>query len=101
MRCKALNQFTAKLPLVQKELEFPLVGYDTKTNILSGVVLGMVKEVDGIIECYKERYGNFNVLLTGGDAPYFARHLKNEIFADPDLIFKGLYAISEHNDGTP
>src|SRR5690606_40517597 len=42
--------------------------------------------------------GNFNVLLTGGDAPYFVYHLKNKIFADPNLIFKGLYAISEHNN---
>jgi type III pantothenate kinase len=38
------------------------------------------------------------VLLTGGDAPYFAAHLKSKIFADPELIFKGLYAIIEYND---
>ena len=54
--------------------------------------------MDGIIEKYTEKFSNFNVLLTGGDALYFAHHLKNKIFADPDLIFKGLYAISEHND---
>lgn len=100
MRFKALNTFTAKLPLISAEWDFPLIGYDTKTNILSGVILGMAKEIDGIIDSYKERFGNFNVLLTGGDAPYFARHLKNEIFADPELIFKGLYAISENNDET-
>jgi type III pantothenate kinase len=100
MRFKALNTFTAKLPLVATEWDVPVIGYDTKTNILSGVILGMAKEIDGIIDLYKERFGNFNVLLTGGDAPYFARHLKNEIFADPELIFKGLYAIRENNDET-
>jgi type III pantothenate kinase len=98
MRFKALNSFTAKLPLVSAEWDIPVIGYDTKTNILSGVILGMAKEIDGIVDLYKERFGNFNVLLTGGDAPYFARHLKNEIFADPELIFKGLYAIRENND---
>lgn len=98
MRFKSLNIFTAKLPLVEKDWNLPLIGYDTRTNILSGVILGMAKEIDGMIDAYADRYGNFNVVLTGGDAPYFVYHLKNRIFADPDLIFKGLYAISEHNN---
>lgn len=98
MRFKSLQMFTAKLPLVTKDWNFPLFGYDTRTNILGGVILGMAKEIDGIIEAYGEKYGNFNVLLTGGDAPYFVYHLKNKIFADPDLIHKGLFFICEYND---
>ena len=100
MRFKSLQVFTAKLPLVEKSWNFPLIGYDTRTNILSGVILGMAKEIDGMIDLYAEKYGNLNVLLTGGDSAYFACHLKNKIFADPDLIFKGLYAISEYNEDT-
>jgi type III pantothenate kinase len=98
MRLKAMNQFTAKLPLAKADSNVPLIGYDTNTNLLSGVVLGMAKEMDGFIDAYKERYGNFNVLLTGGDLVHLASHIKNKIFADPDLIFKGLYAISEVNN---
>jgi len=98
MRMKSLDQFTAKLPIVKPDGNVPLVGYDTVTNILSGVVMGMAKEIDGFIDVYKERYGNFNVHLTGGDLVYLAPHLKNQIFADPELIFKGLYAISEVNN---
>jgi type III pantothenate kinase len=98
MRMRSLNQFTAKLPIVKPDGNVPLVGYDTVTNILSGVVMGMAKEIDGFIDLYKERYGNFNVHLTGGDLVYLAPHLKNQIFADPELIFKGLYAISEVNN---
>ena len=98
MRFKSLQSFTAKLPLVEKDWNFPLVGYDTRTNILSGVIIGMAKEIDGTIDAYAERYNNFNVLLTGGDTPYFVYHLKNKIFADPNLIYKGLYAISEYNN---
>lgn len=97
MRLKSLNQFTAGLPLVQPDWNFPLIGYDTKTNILSGVILGMVKEIDGIIDMYKPKYSKFNVLLTGGDLPFFVPHLKNKIFADPFLIYKGLYLISQEN----
>lgn len=98
MRLKALNYYTAKLPLVKADSNIPLIGYDTNTNILTGVVMGMAKEIDGFIEAYREKYRNFNVLLTGGDIVYLASHLKNKIFADPDLIFKGLYAISEVNN---
>jgi type III pantothenate kinase len=97
MRFKALQTFTAKLPLVKADWNFPLAGYDTRTNILSGVILGMAKEIDGIIEAYEEKYNNFNVLLSGGDAQYFTRHLKKNIFTDPYLIYKGLYAISKYN----
>lgn len=97
MRFKSMHGLTAKLPLVSMEWNFPLIGYDTKTNLLSGVAWGMAKEIDGIIDAYAEKYGNFNVLLTGGDTLHFAPLLKNQIFADPQLIFKGLYAISEYN----
>ena len=97
MRFRSLNAFTAKLPLVKADWNFPLAGYDTRTNILSGVILGMAKEVDGMIEAYEEKYDNFNVLLSGGDGVFFTRHLKKKIFADPYLIYKGLYAISEFN----
>jgi type III pantothenate kinase len=99
MRFRAMHEQTALLPLIEAQNQFPLVGYDTKTNLLSGVILGMAKEIDGIIEAYAEKYSNFNVLLTGGDMPFFVPHLKNRIFADPNLIFKGLYAISEFNNG--
>ncbi len=97
MRFKSLNAFTARLPLVTADWNFPLAGYDTRTNILSGVILGMAKEIDGIIGAYEEKYDNFNVLLSGGDSAYFTRHLKRNIFADPYLIYRGLYAISEFN----
>jgi type III pantothenate kinase len=50
-----------------------------------------------VLDMYQERFGNFNALLTGGDIQLFRPYLKNKIFADPHLIFKGLYAISRFN----
>jgi type III pantothenate kinase len=97
MRFRSLQYYTAKLPYVEPDWNFPLLGYDTKTNIQSGVIAGMAREIDGIIDLYKEKYSNFNVHLTGGDIAYFGTLLKNKIFADPFLIYKGLYAISEYN----
>jgi type III pantothenate kinase len=98
IRFKSLQYYTAKLPLVQAEPIVPLIGYDTKTNILSGVVLGMAMEIEGMIAAYAAKFGNFNAILTGGDAAYFVPHLKSRIFADSNLIYKGLYAISELNN---
>jgi type III pantothenate kinase len=97
MRFRSLQAFTAKLPLVKPHWNFPLAGYDTKTNIQSGVIFGIAKEIDGVIEAYEERYENLNVLMTGGDARYFKSFLKKTITEDPELIFKGLYVISEYN----
>ena len=97
MRFKAMHQFTAKLPLVKATWNVPLIGYDTATNLQSGVILGMAREIEGIIDEYEKKFGNFNVLLTGGDIGFFEPHFKKQIFAHPDLIFKGLYAISKVN----
>ncbi|WP_346237563.1 type III pantothenate kinase [Niabella insulamsoli] len=98
MRLKSLQYYTAKLPYTRAKADVPLIGYDTDTNILSGVILGMSYEIDGFIDAYQAKFDNFNVVLTGGDTQHLASHVKNRIFADPDLIFKGLYAISEINN---
>ncbi len=98
MRFRAMKEFTHKLPLGTFSEIFPLIGYDTLTNLQSGVILGMASEIDGIINKYAEKYGNFNVVLTGGDCTYFATQLKNRIFADFNFLFKGLYALSELNN---
>jgi type III pantothenate kinase len=98
-----MHDFTALLPMIERESDqnwwnFPVIGYDTKTNLQSGVIAGICYEIGGFIDFYSNRYGNFNVVLTGGDAGYFARHLKKKIFADSNFLFKGLYAISEVNN---
>ncbi len=98
MRFRSMHDYTAKLPLARKDFNFPVTGYDTLTNLQSGVLAGISFEISGYLAFYAERYGNFNAVLTGGDSAYFARRLKNRIFADPTFLFKGLYAISEVNN---
>jgi type III pantothenate kinase len=98
MRFKSMHEETALLPLVQPEWHFPIIAYDTKTNMQSGVIAGITYEIDGFINYYNGRYKNLNVVLTGGNAAYFDRQLKSRIFVDADFLFKGLYAISEINN---
>lgn len=98
MRFKALNAYTDRLPLIEKDEQFTeLIGKDTKGSILSGVQEGIAAEVDGIIDRYSQLYPNLHVILTGGDAPFFDKRLKNSIFADPFLVLKGLNLILNHN----
>ena len=98
MRFKSMHDYTAKLPIVTVVWNFPLIGYDTKTNLQSGVIVGIVNEIEGFIQKYGEKFGNFNVVLTGGNSTYFASQLKYKIFADQHFLFKGLYALSEINN---
>lgn len=97
MRSNALHQYTDKLPVVDLEWNVPLIGYNTQTNIQSGIILGITYEIDGFIDAYKKKYDGLNVLLTGGDASFFLPHLKNKIFAEEHLIYKGLYVINQLN----
>jgi type III pantothenate kinase len=98
MRFRSMHDYTAKLPLAGADWNFPLIGYDTKTNLQSGVIVGIINEIEGFIEKYSEKFGNFNVVLTGGNSTYFASQLKYRIFADQHFLFKGLYALSEINN---
>jgi type III pantothenate kinase len=97
MRLKSMHEFTDKLPNVSLDGELLLLGYDTPTCMRSGAVFGMTAEVDGMITQYESQYTDFNAVLTGGDAPLFASRLKSKIFADPDLLLKGLNLILKYN----
>jgi type III pantothenate kinase len=98
MRFKALHTFTKNLPLVTNDNKKPLlIGADTLTSITSGVMNGILFEMEGVVEQYKLKYGLINVILTGGTHTYFASNLKNTTFAHPNLVLIGLNDILEFN----
>ncbi len=97
MRFKALHRFTAKLPLVESEELNKLYGTTTEEAIRAGVQNGVVFEVDGAIEVFKEFYRNLNVIITGGDVEFFDKKLKNSFFVHFNLIALGLNRILEYN----
>lgn len=97
MRFRALNKFTANLPLINKSEKYSLTGKSTGESILSGVQNGMIYEINGMIAQYKRKYKNLKIIRTGGDSDYFANHLKNPIFAAPNLTLQGLNEILNYN----
>ncbi|RMG23737.1 MAG: type III pantothenate kinase [Bacteroidetes bacterium] len=98
MRFRALHTFTAKLPLIEEIDAFSLIGNSTRSCILSGVLGGIVAEVEAICGQYQARFGHeLKIGLTGGDMEFFENHLKSVTFADANLNLNGIYHILKHN----
>ena len=97
MRYKALYNQTAKLPLLDTEAPENLIGNSTITSINSGVVNGLVNEIDGVIAQYKEKYNDLTIILTGGDANFLSKQLKSSIFANSNFLLQGLNFILLNN----
>lgn len=97
MRFKALHTFTTQLPLVNRVDRVPVTGRSTSESIASGILNGIIGEIDGMISHYVSEYPDLKVIITGGDAEYFDKRLKNNIFALPKLVLIGLNRILEYN----
>ena len=90
MRFQSLHRYTSKLPLLEKTTLHYFIGENTNESINSGVVNGVIKEVEGVILDYQEKYINLTVVLTGGDTNFLAKQLKSSIFANPNFLLEGL-----------
>ena len=97
MRYKALHQQTARLPLLKPEEIPDFIGNATENSIHSGVINGLCHEIDGFINRYKSRFTDLTVILTGGDAQFLSKRLKNTIFADSNFLLSGLNYLLEYN----
>ena len=97
LRYKTLNDLTANLPLLETEIPKNIIGDSTSSAIHSGVIYGILKEIDGIIDEYQKKYSDLTVILTGGDANLLSNQLKNSIFANSNFLLEGLNFILEFN----
>lgn len=97
MRFKSLHHFTGKLPLVSATQDTPRVGKSTKTAIESGVIHGIVHEIEGQIHYFSKKINPLTVILTGGDAQLLSKSLKNTIFAESNFLAEGLDYLLNYN----
>ncbi len=97
IRYKALHTFTGRLPLIESAVYNDLTGKNTHESILSGIMNGVLFELNGFINEYEQVYPGLEIILTGGDAFYFDKKLKSHIFASPNLVLNGLKLILQHN----
>lgn len=93
MRLKAMSHFTSRLPDLSNEnysWDAPYVGKSTKSCMQLGVYQAIIHELDGFIHDYNKDFPGLTVIMTGGDSSDFESKVKQPIFADANLILKGL-----------
>lgn len=98
MRLQAMHQLTANLPLVDKKVPESPIGISTETALQNGGLMGAFWELEAFLAFCKRKLGSINVILTGGDADFFAKRMKREIFVNHDLVLIGLNKILQYNE---
>jgi len=97
MRYRSLHDFTARLPLLTPKNEVSIVGKSTNSAMHNGVYTAMAIEINGIIDEFSNTYKDLIVILTGGDAHFLSKRVKNGIFAHSNFLIQGLNYILEYN----
>ena len=90
-RFKSLERYSRTLPLIDTPEEIPATGLTLETSIQSGVISGIMFEIEG----YMRQYPGSIMVFTGGDAIYFAKKMKSSIFVVSNLVPMGLALITE------
>tara|TARA_B100001029_G_C14943141_1_gene384370 strand:- start:104 stop:814 length:711 start_codon:yes stop_codon:yes gene_type:complete len=98
MRYNSLNKFTDLLPKLSISTDSKFIGDDTNSSIYSGVEQGVLSEVDAFISYLRNKHEDLIVVVTGGDSFFFENALKNSIFAEKNLVLKGLNKILQYNE---
>lgn len=96
LKYKSLNDYTDKLPLLSLNENHPIIGNSTNDSIHSGVINATLLEIDGFINSYTNDFQNLTIILTGGDAEFLAKRLKNTIFANPNFLLESLIMLYQY-----
>lgn len=97
LRFKSMNNFTASLPLEDLNNESKLIGRSTQEALQSGVKNGIIYEIQGMFNELKKQDHKYQLVLTGGHCNFFDSKLKEDIFAEPNLVLIGLNRILNYN----
>ncbi|WP_288170467.1 type III pantothenate kinase [uncultured Alistipes sp.] len=97
MRFRALHEYTAALPLCDATDSAELLGRTTDEAVRLGVMNSLAFEIEGYIARMQGEIADLCVIFTGGDTNFFAKRIKNTIFANCNLVFWGLNRILEYN----
>jgi len=96
LKYKSLNDYTDKLPLLSLNEIHETIGDSTNSSIHSGIINATLYEIQGFIETYNNDYQNLTIILTGGDADFLAKRLKNTIFANSNFLIESLIMLHQY-----
>jgi type III pantothenate kinase len=97
MRFRSMHEFTAKLPLVEKQRLDSFIGFNTETSMRTGAQLGLCLEIEGFFRLYQRAFGQVRLILTGGDAEIIAQHLEEKAIVHREIVLIGLNKILDYN----
>lgn len=90
-RAKAINRYSRSLPLIDIPESNTVLGNSFESSISSGIISGIMFEIEG----YVSRFPDNIIVVTGGDANFFAKRIKNSIFVICNLVLIGLALIAD------
>jgi len=94
----ALVRNTAKLPQIELVWPASVVGRNTVTAMQSGILVGYVCMVDGMVDLVNAEKGEVkHVIATGGLGGIISQHSKRIQLYDPALTLQGMRIIADLN----
>ena len=93
-RFRSISRYAKNLPLLTETEDIQQTGNSLNSSIRSGVVSGIMFEIEGYMSLYPENM----CVFTGGDAIYFAKRTKNSIFVVCNLVLMGLALVAQNNE---
>jgi type III pantothenate kinase len=106
LMAKALNEHTARLPLVSMDLPDTLLGSSTSDCIRNGIIWNCVSGIDGLLVkiktllIEKHKAENIRVLATGGNAQLITGMLASSTVLDELAVLRGtrfLFTLNAHS----
>ncbi len=95
---RALHDAAASLPRIAIQRPPQVIGQDTVSAMQSGIFLGYLDLIDGLIRRIKAEYTEpMTVIGTGGVASLFEGESEEIDIYDPDVTIRGLLEIYRRN----
>jgi len=97
LRFSSMHSNTAHLPFIQKIENVAIIGTSTQHAMESGVVNGVIAEINHRIIEFQQKEPNLQVVICGGDAEFLQPFLLGSIIYSPQIVSKGLFSILKSN----
>lgn len=95
---RALHEAAAQLPRIAIQKPDRVIGKDTVSAMQSGVFLGYIELIDGLVRRVKAEYGEpMTVVATGGVASLFEGASETIDHYDQDVLIRGLLEVWKRN----
>lgn len=88
---RSLSEAAARLPMIGLKAPTSVIGRNTRAAMMSGVVLGEVARIDGLLDAIASELGaESTVVITGSGAQTMSALLRHEVVVDETLTLRGL-----------